>query len=280
MNRHALLTVIVLAALVTAGCNDNPVTPADQFSLGEPFTVREGQKIYSHSEKLTIQFNNVAYDGRCPIGVKCFWEGLAELDIGVIPDGSKGINVRAGITGSGDGLEYRAEAYEYTIIVKTLEPYPFSLEIMMPIVPLPYMATLTIEKDIHYPDIVKPVIITDAPPDSLQQDPFELSGLAIIGDTLNMLVRYGGGCKRHYFWLYMSPSVFMESEPVQANLYLKHFANNDMCEAYVADSLKFNLAPIRDLYEQMYGPQGSIRLNLFEYFTNQPGDFDTVLYSF
>jgi hypothetical protein len=78
----------------------------------------------------------------------------------------------------------------------------------------------------------------------------------------------------------MSPSVFMESEPVQAGLFLRHESNDDMCEAYITETKKFDLTPIKELYQQMYGPHGSIQLDLFEYFIDQPGDFMDVIYSF
>ena len=66
------------------------------------------------------------------------------------------------------------------------------------------------------------VIITNQPPDSIQLDPFDLEGIHIAGDTITLDITYSGGCKEHGFSLYMSPAAFLESYPVQANLYLLH----------------------------------------------------------
>jgi hypothetical protein len=63
----------------------------------------------------------------------------------------------------------------------------------------------------------------------------------------------------------MTPAAFMESYPVQANLYLRHDAHDDPCDAIVTDSAEFDLGPIIGLYKQMYGASGQINLNLFNF---------------
>lgn len=63
----------------------------------------------------------------------------------------------------------------------------------------------------------------------------------------------------------MTPATFMESYPVQANLYLRHDAHDDPCRAIVRDSVVFDLTPIVELYRQMYGPSGQINLNLYNF---------------
>ena len=70
----------------------------------------------------------------------------------------------------------------------------------------------------------------------------------------------------------------MASDPVQANIYLQHYANGDACEAYLADSLKFDLTPIKQLYRDHYLPGGEIILNVYDYFEDTPGDKISVSY--
>lgn len=60
--------------------------------------------------------------------------------------------------------------------------------------------------------------IVDTLADSLQRDDFDLQTILIDGDTLLVEVSHGGGCEQHSYALFMSPSVFAESFPVQANL--------------------------------------------------------------
>lgn len=81
-------------------------------------------------------------------------------------------------------------------------------------------------------------------------------------DTLTLTVSYSGGCVRHDFTL-VADSRFEESDPVRLVLFLAHDANGDTCEAYPTDSYRFDLTPVRTLYEQTYGSdEGVIRLLL------------------
>ncbi len=107
--------------------------------------------------------------------------------------------------------------------------------------------------------------IVDSPPSVIHIAPFFLHGVEISGDDIALDIGYSGGCQSHYFFLFMSPATFMESDPVQANLYLRHVDNNDMCEAYITQTTYFNIRPIAELYELMYGDLGPIVLNVHEY---------------
>ncbi len=109
------------------------------------------------------------------------------------------------------------------------------------------------------------VIITDAPPESIQLDSFGLAGIAIVEDTITLNVTYSGGCKEHGFSLHMSPASFLESSPVQANLYLRHNGNGDACEAFIHKTVSFNLRPIAELYKSLYGNYDEIAINVFEH---------------
>jgi len=109
------------------------------------------------------------------------------------------------------------------------------------------------------------VIITDAPPESIQLDPFGMEGIAIAGDIITLNVTYSGGCKEHCFSLYMSPASFLESSPVLANLYLRHNSNGDACEAFINKTISFDLRPIAELYKSLYGSYDEIVINVFEY---------------
>lgn len=110
-----------------------------------------------------------------------------------------------------------------------------------------------------------PVEISDIAPDDLEKDSFSISRATIEGATLYLIVSSGGGCREHGYSLTMTPAAFMESFPVQANIYLRHDAKDDPCDAIVTDSLVFDLRPIVSLYQQMYGPSGQVNLNLFDF---------------
>ena len=112
------------------------------------------------------------------------------------------------------------------------------------------------------------VIITDKSPDAVQLDPFNLEGMEIVGDTITLSISYAGGCEEHSFSLYMSPATFLESYPVQANLYLRHDSNGDACEALISEDISFNLHPVALLYKKIYGQFDEIVINVFEYKSN------------
>ena len=117
-------------------------------------------------------------------------------------------------------------------------------------------------------DVSHFVIITNRPPNSIQLDPFDLEDIGIAGDNITLDITYSGGCKEHGFSLYMSPAAFLESYPVQANLYLRHNGNGDACEALVNESVPFNLRPIAELYKTAYREYDEITLNVYEYKSN------------
>ncbi|MGQ0766907.1 MAG: hypothetical protein ACT4OZ_14760 [Gemmatimonadota bacterium] len=82
-------------------------------------------------------------------------------------------------------------------------------------------------------------------------DPFTIIEARVRGDSLFAVVQYGGGCRRHEFRL-TSTNAFMESNPVQLGIGIRHRANNDLCRALLRRELGFSLIPIRDVYRRAY----------------------------
>ena len=109
------------------------------------------------------------------------------------------------------------------------------------------------------------VLITSQPRDSLLLAEYRVTQAAVQNDTLVLTVQHGGGCTPHFYALYMTPDMFMESLPAQANLYLYHEANGDQCKALLTRTLVISLSPIRRLYRQLYGRDDEIVLNIFEW---------------
>jgi hypothetical protein len=121
--------------------------------------------------------------------------------------------------------------------------------------------SITIQKP--FDPAPEPVTITDHPlMNLLVQDYSDIDSILVDRNVLRMRVRYGGGCQRHYFQLFMSPRTFAESEPVQANLYLRHFGIPDLCRTYVAQWIRVDLTPIAELYRKTYGRNGEVTLNI------------------
>ncbi len=95
---------------------------------------------------------------------------------------------------------------------------------------------------------------------------YKLSNAAIEGNYLLLTVRYPGGCEQHDFNLFMAPNVFMESNPVQASLILRHDNHGDNCEAMLSRQIGFDLTPLIDLYKSQYnGRTDPVILNISSY---------------
>ena len=98
---------------------------------------------------------------------------------------------------------------------------------------------------------------------SFSKDPVTIQEANVDGDRLKLKITYSGGDKKHDFNLFGSES-FLESLPVQAELFLSHDANGDMAEALITEELTFNLSPLKELYRKMYHHNGSILLRIHE----------------
>ncbi|WP_162555878.1 hypothetical protein [Reichenbachiella versicolor] len=71
-------------------------------------------------------------------------------------------------------------------------------------------------------------------------DSFQMMDARIEGTDLLVEVGYGGGCEPHSFEL-LWPEVITMIYPPQFNVILIHYANGDQCEAYLNETLTFDL---------------------------------------
>jgi hypothetical protein len=123
------------------------------------------------------------------------------------------------------------------------------------------------------------MVISNRSPALIQDARFVLDSVRIDGDIITLTVEYSGGCSEHEFELHMSPVAFMESLPVQANLYLRHADFDDPCRAWIKSTISFDLRPIAHLYEISYGRLDCIALNVHRYMTGaDPVEQVTVIY--
>jgi hypothetical protein len=107
----------------------------------------------------------------------------------------------------------------------------------------------------HTADVAAPIVIaltTDRP--NQPSDPFKLDSARVEGDTLNMFISVGGGCRDHEFAL-VAVDGWRESYPVQVPLFLAHDAKGDMCRAIVSYHLRYDLAQLAAAYRRAYQTQ-------------------------
>jgi len=80
---------------------------------------------------------------------------------------------------------------------------------------------------------------------SENSDPFDLKDVIISGDTVKITVSYSGGCTTHTFEVIWSETLSCTTPP-QTGLIILHNSNGDMCEAYITETLVFNVSDMAD----------------------------------
>lgn len=142
--RHAWrLTVVVVlcvGAIVGAGCAHDLPRPS-QVPFSRPFDLRAGASA-TLPEGLTVTFDRVRADSRCPMDVTCISAGDATVIVRLASPGSgqaeRELHTNPGSAGAA-GTSYLA----YAISLVALMPYPRTDR---QIRPEDYVATLTVER--------------------------------------------------------------------------------------------------------------------------------------
>ena len=252
--------------LVTLSCTNNTPTgplPKPFYPVsGNPVVLRFGETKVLESDSLQITFDSLT-EGRCPVGAVCFWEGMATIKLALVKASGTSHHVSISILGIEPQPENRFRltldtlGYRFTLL--RLTPYPDVDSIYLN---SQYIATLTVFPFVPMDSVDGEVIVTDDPPNSFLNDPYQLDSMSIDGDVVNVSISYSGGCQVHDFELLMTPSAFFESHPRQANLYLRHDDRDDPCDASLSGVLSFDLRPIAHLYELAYGEPDPIIINI------------------
>ena len=77
---------------------------------------------------------------------------------------------------------------------------------------------------------------------------FQLNKASITEDQLDLQVSYGGGCEDHIFSVYWDGN-FDEAEGVTSiSLIINHIDNNDGCEAYITETVSFDLTKVKEAF--------------------------------
>ncbi len=91
---------------------------------------------------------------------------------------------------------------------------------------------------------VKDIVVDEMVSTKKLGDPYEVLEVVVIQDTLELAIRYGGGCEEHHFKL-VSKGAYAESDPPQLSLYLFHDGNKDKCRSMLFKTLRYDLRKIR-----------------------------------
>lgn len=277
IHKTAMCIIAVLMALAV-NCSDRSVKWDEGASLGQFITMSVGQSSLVPGENLEIGFSEVTSDSRCPMNADCFWPGIGQVNLWVLQPGTDTVFVKPGIIGTTnvqkEGDHVPAHAFGYQFAVMGLTPYPPSQH---PIAQSAYQTRIRVRKvgdNPQYPC----VIVTNSRPETVLLDSYVLDAVGITGRRISISLSYSGGCENHRFGLYMAPAGFAKSNPVQADLYVRHYANGDACRAWISQTVSFNLEPVIELHRRHFGKDAPIIINVFDFLTEPPGGKLSVTY--
>lgn len=136
---HTTASIYPLQNQSSSSLGVSPIQTDVTVGLGEVFTIGVGQSAWIAGEDMTVIFNEVISDSRCPQNVTCIWEGVASSDVTIMYRGEN-----YSVVLSQPGLTEQAEDnfIDY-ILTYSLNPYPREGE---EISPNDYRLTLTLTK--------------------------------------------------------------------------------------------------------------------------------------
>ncbi|HYR07728.1 MAG TPA: hypothetical protein VEQ60_08160 [Longimicrobium sp.] len=139
----------VLFAASLAACSQDATAPSQapesglaaasaNVTLDQPFTLRVGRSATVAGEGLTVSFEAVPSDSRCPTGVQCVWAGDAVVQVVLSKDG-KAFGAELHTNLEPTSVDY----LNYNVRLVSLDPYPSSTN---PIPQSQYRATFVVTK--------------------------------------------------------------------------------------------------------------------------------------
>ncbi len=124
---------VVLAGFLAACAGSDATLPTPEggpsaalrartVALGQSFEMRVAETVHVSGESLTVRFDAVPEDSRCPTGVQCVWAGNARVAVTLAKTGQPSASLSLNTN-----LEPRSGSYlDYTIELLGLAPYPSS----------------------------------------------------------------------------------------------------------------------------------------------------------
>ena len=137
-----LIVSFTALCMASCGAGGGPTVPRN-VSLGEPFDLGAAQMAVVGDTGLTITFDRVAADSRCPVDVQCIWEGDATVVLTAAQPGRDPARLELHTTSSGGGGPREARYGEFLVALTGLGPQPRS---EVPIEPRAYRATLRVTR--------------------------------------------------------------------------------------------------------------------------------------
>jgi hypothetical protein len=112
------LAVLLFCLLAMMACDEQVTGPTSP--LNTEFTLAPGESIAIDGTSLSVRFNRITGDNRCPADALCVLGGSADVNLTAISDRS----TRDYVLRTGDQQPVRHD--EFTLWLVQVSPYPFS----------------------------------------------------------------------------------------------------------------------------------------------------------
>ena len=120
----SIVLAILISILFLFSCS-LPTSDSEKynFNLGDTLSLHYKVAYYNQETEITIKFDSLLNDSRCPVDLRCFWEGDAEVKLHF----KKGSD-RADFTLHTAAAYFNSDTLLYGNIIKLidLQPYPHS----------------------------------------------------------------------------------------------------------------------------------------------------------
>jgi hypothetical protein len=136
VHAHILLAAAIFVA-ASAACSDTPAGP-DRVPVGQPFELRVGSS--SLVEGLTVRFDAVPSDSRCPLDSMCVWAGEAVVSLTLSRSDA---SVERQLKSAGAGSETTYAGLRVKLV--RVDPYPRASDGR--ILQHQYVAALTVTRE-------------------------------------------------------------------------------------------------------------------------------------
>ena len=145
-----LISIFLSILWLLAACQSATSVPAVTATLNNEFTLGTGQSVSVKKTDLTVTFNAVLSDERCPSKIECAASGPVTVSLSIQQDGDTPATVSLQTFtdqegrapgGSFEGIEDQIQIGDYLIQIVSVLPYPQNLS---GIKPSDYQATFMV----------------------------------------------------------------------------------------------------------------------------------------
>jgi hypothetical protein len=127
--------VLLCCLLAVTACDENVTGPTSR--LNSEFTLAPGESMAIEGASLSVRFNRITGDNRCPADALCVLGGSADVSVTAISERA----TRDHVLRTGDMQPVQHD--DFTIALLQVSPYPFSAQT---IAPQDYRVTLRITR--------------------------------------------------------------------------------------------------------------------------------------